>query len=148
MYIHWDKQFETGQTLIDTEHRLLMMLFRKLDIAIKTNQPEAILSRIVLEVVKFADFHFISEENVMIETAYPGLETHRAQHAELMAELNEKVGRLASHREFPDDLLDFLLAWLKDHIAHHDQLVAQHVRTSRSRPVAEMIYDEYLLSPD
>lgn len=148
MYIHWDKQLETGHPLVDTEHRLLVMLFRKLDIAIKTHQPEAILVRIVHEVEKFAEFHFLSEENLMIETGYPGFEGHRAQHNELMTLLREKVGKLASHREFPDELLDFLAIWLKDHIANHDQLVTQHVRTSASRPIAEMIYGDYLLTPE
>lgn len=148
MYIHWDKQLETGHPLVDTEHRLLVMLFRKLDIAIKTHQSDATLTRIVHEVEKFAEFHFLSEENLMIETAYPGFEAHRAQHNELILLLKEKVGRLVSHREFPDDLLDFLANWLKDHIATHDQLVAQHVSTSASRPIGEMIYGDYLLTPD
>ena len=58
MYIHWDKSLETGQQLLDAEHRILVMLFRKLDIAIKTKQPESILNRIVSEVRKFADFIF------------------------------------------------------------------------------------------
>jgi hemerythrin len=36
--VHWGKELETGQPLIDAEHRLLFMLFRKLDVAIKTGE--------------------------------------------------------------------------------------------------------------
>lgn len=144
MYVHWDSKFETGQPLIDAEHRLLVMLFRKLDVAIKTHQPEAILSRIVLEVRRFVEFHFISEENLMRETAYPGVEAHRTLHAELLIQLTSMAAKLEMHREFPEDLLAFLNDWLIAHISGQDQEVARHVRQASARPVAEQFYAEYL----
>jgi hemerythrin-like metal-binding protein len=116
-------------------------------VAIKLHQPEATVSRIVLEVRRFVEFHFISEENLMIETGYPGAEAHQTVHRELLAELNAKMAKLHSHREYPEDLLDFLVRWLLEHIAHHDQHVARHARSSAERPVAELIYAEYLLPP-
>lgn len=147
MYIRWEKAYETGQPLIDAEHRLLVMLFRKLDIGIKTHQPDATLTRIVLEVTKFVQFHFVSEENLMRETNYPGLEAHRKLHADLLVELKEMTSKLSAHREYPEDLLYFLNQWLIKHIADNDQLVARHARDASDRPVAELIYQEYLLSP-
>ena len=150
MYIHWDRKYETGQPLIDAEHRLLVMLFRKLDVAIKTHESDATLARIVLEVRKFVEFHFVSEENIMRETCYPGMDEHRTYHMELLGDLNAMIAKLASHREYPEDLLDFLNRWLIEHIAIHDQLVAKHARGATARPVAELVYAEYLLpsSPD
>jgi hemerythrin len=41
MYINWDRKYESGQPLIDAEHRLLVMLFKKLDVAIKTNLSDS-----------------------------------------------------------------------------------------------------------
>ncbi len=146
MYIHWDPTFETGQLLIDAQHRLLVMLFRKLDVAIKLNQPGATLARIVLEVQKFVEFHFVSEENLMLETGYPEIDSHRVLHRKLLTELKAMMAKLASHREYPDDLLDFMVRWLVDHIADQDQKVARHVRSAVDRPVAELIYAEYLLA--
>ncbi len=144
MYIHWKKEYETGQPLIDAEHRILVMLFRKLDVAIKTKESEASINRIVLEVSKFVEFHFISEENLMYETNYPGIGGHKALHMKLLKELNDMVTKLTKRREFPDDLLYFLSDWLYNHIAHHDQLLARHVEEANDRPVAELIYPEYL----
>ncbi|WP_051861891.1 hemerythrin domain-containing protein [Ferrovum myxofaciens] len=71
MYIHWDKSYEIGNPLIDTEHRLLIMLFRKLDVAIKSAEPEATIMRILLEVKKFADFARFSEHRPIGEFTYP-----------------------------------------------------------------------------
>jgi len=144
MLIHWDKSLETGQPLIDAEHRILVMLFRKLDIAIKTKQSESVLKRIVSEVRKLADFHFCSEENIMLEVGYPGFEAHCKLHTDLMVELNAKIGRIVSHREFPDDLLDFMNQWLIEHIANHDQQLVTFINNSDKRPIAEKIYPDYL----
>ena len=144
MFIHWDSSLETGQLLVDAEHRLLVLLFRKLDVAIKTQQPGDVLRHIVREVVRCVEFHFQSEENLMRETAYPGLQGHQALHAELLLELNAYVAKIAVRREFHEDLLSFLSLWLSQHIADHDQSVVKHVATSALRPVAEQAYAEYL----
>lgn len=147
MYIHWDPALDTREPLIDAEHRLLVLLFRKLDVAIKTHQPEPVLRHIIRELVRCVEFHFVSEENLMRETEYPGLAAHAELHGQLLAELGAFVKRLMAHREFPEDLLYFLNRWLMQHIAIHDQQVAAHVATSATRPVAEIAYKEYLGPP-
>ena len=144
MYIHWKKTYETGHPLIDAEHRILVMLFRKLDVAIKTREPEATISRIVLEVKRYVQFHFTSEENLMYETNYPGIEAHITVHTHLMVKLNNMISKLTSRQEFPDDVLDFLSDWLTKHISHHDKELAVYVDSAADRPVAELIYPEYL----
>ena len=144
MYIHSEKKYETGQPLIDTQHRLLFFLFKKLDIAIKTKESEETLSRIVIEVRKFVDFHFVSEENLMFETRYPDIENHQKLHTDLMVELNIMISRVVSHHNYPEDLLDFLNGWLINHIGQHDQNVAKHILTATKRPVADNIYEKYL----
>ena len=144
MFIQWKKTFETGHPLIDAEHRLLVMLFRKLDVAIKTREPDATVSRIVQEVKRCVQFHFASEENLMYETNYPGIDLHIEMHAHLLMELNNMMSKLTLRKEFPEDVLDFLSDWLTKHIAHHDQLLAKHIDSAADRPVAELIYPEYL----
>jgi hemerythrin-like metal-binding protein len=145
MYIHWDKAYETNQPLIDTEHRLLMLFFRKLDVALKTQESEETIRKIILETSKFVEFHFISEENVMRETDYPGIDRHRKVHRELLSKLEKKTAKLALHHEYPEDLLSFWVDWLIDHIAGEDQRLAEHVGQAARRPVAEIAYGEYLL---
>ena len=146
MYINWDRKYESGQPLIDAEHRLLVMLFKKLDVAIKTNLSDSTLALIVVEVRRFVEFHFASEENLMSETKYPGFAAHRTAHSALATELGFMISKLALHREYPDDFLSFVSRWLIEHIANHDQALARHVLGAINRPVAESFYPEYLLS--
>lgn len=122
------------------------MLFRKLDVAIKSREPDPVLSRIFQEVKRFVEFHFVSEENVMRETRFPGIEAHERLHHELLMELNSMIAGIPSRREYPEDLLYFLSHWLFEHIGEHDQAVARHVRGAIDRPVAESAYPEFLLS--
>ena len=87
MYIHWEKELELGNDLIDTQHRILVLLCRKLDIAIKSNESEQTLRWVMLELRKFTEFHFISEENLMHEIGYPGVDEHSLIHSDLLAQL-------------------------------------------------------------
>ena len=65
--IHWDQKLSVGNDLIDQQHRMMMMLCRKLDIAIKTEQPAETIDFVIHELRGFTEFHFFSEENVMRE---------------------------------------------------------------------------------
>lgn len=142
--VRWEKKFETGNALIDAEHKILVMLFNKLDIALKTNLPNETLSRIVVEVKKFAEFHFISEENLMYETNYSGLEIHVVQHSNLISELNLMISRISSKKALPEELLEFLNDWLVSHIGKEDQAAARHIEKSIRRPIGENLYLDYL----
>ena len=80
----------------------------------------------------------------MYETDYPGIEGHIAMHTHLLVDLNSMMSKLTSRQEFPEDVLSFLSDWLSKHIAHHDQLLVKYVESAVNRPVAELIYPEYL----
>ncbi len=144
MHIQWKKTFETDNILIDAQHRLLVMLFRKLDVSIKTRESETTILRIVQEVKRYAKFHFISEENLMYETKYPQVERHVTMHTHLLVELNKKLSKLNLRQEYPEEILEFLSDWLINHISNHDQRLAEHVGIAADRPIAELCYPEYL----
>lgn len=63
MSIRWDSSFETGPGLVDAEHRLLVFLFRKLDMAIETGQSQRVVNQVIGQIKRFMAVHFASEEN-------------------------------------------------------------------------------------
>jgi hemerythrin-like metal-binding protein len=146
MYIRWEPALALHNDLLDTQHRILVMLCRKLDIAIKTKVAEETMLRIILELRKFAEFHFVSEENLMSEIGYPGRQQHVATHTGLLAELDAALPKIAQGTEFPDDMLYFFNKWLTQHVLQDDRLIADFARTSRKRPLGEGLYKEYLLT--
>ncbi len=146
MYIHWDKKLELGNDLIDTQHRMLILLCRKLDIAIKSNVDKKGILRVMLEVKKFAEFHFISEENLMHEIAYPEVSQHALIHTELLKRLESMLVKIHSQQEFPEDLLYVLNHWISDHVVNEDLKIVNYVKNSEQRPLGEHLYAQYLLS--
>lgn len=144
MHITWKKELASGNALIDTQHRMLMLLCHKLDIAIKTGQSEHAIQRTLLELKKFAEFHFVSEENLMHEIGYPDVEKHAFIHTDLLMRLNELVININHHKEHPDDLLKVLNTWLVGHIMHEDSKIAQLVQHTDNRPIGEGLYEQFL----
>lgn len=146
MYIHWEKKWELGNDLIDTQHRMLILLCRKLDIAIKTHETEQTIRLVILELKKFAEFHFTSEETLMHEINYPDINNHAMIHTGLLRQLDSMLVKINQHRENPDELLTFIKQWVENHIIHEDLKITEYVKNSPKRPIGENLYEEYLLS--
>jgi hemerythrin-like metal-binding protein len=146
MYIHWEEKLELGNDLIDTQHRILVLLCRKLDIAIKTGQSEQTIRWVMMELKKFTEFHFISEENLMREIGYPKIDAHALVHTGLLIQLESMLAKISHHKEFPEDLLYFLNQWLLKHIVQDDLKIAEFAKYADERPIGEDLYGQYLLS--
>jgi hemerythrin-like metal-binding protein len=146
MYIHWESGLELNNDLIDTQHRILVLLCRKLDIAIKTKESAQSIRWILIELKKFTEFHFVSEENLMHEIGYPDVDNHALIHADLLMQLDMGLARISHHKEFPEDLLYFLNKWLVKHVVKEDLKIAEFVLNSKKRPIGEELYELFLLS--
>jgi len=146
MYIHWEKELELDNPLIDTQHRILILLCRKLDISIKTREADKTIINVMQELKKFTEFHFVSEENLMREIGYPHVDDHAHIHSDLLRQLDIALSKIGHRQEFPEDLLFFLNKWLAYHVIHEDLKIADYVKNSNRRPIGENLYAEYLLS--
>jgi hemerythrin-like metal-binding protein len=148
MYIHWKPSLELGNDLIDTQHRMEVLLCRKLDIAIKSKLSDQAIRWVMTELRKFTEFHFVSEENLMHEIGYPDVHEHSMIHADLLMQLDMTLAKIRHHKEFPEDLLYFLNSWLGQHIVKEDLKLVAFLKTSTQRPIGEDLYAEYLLNED
>jgi hemerythrin-like metal-binding protein len=144
MFIQWKEELALGNALIDTQHRMLMLLCRKLDIAIKTGQSSQTVQRVMLEVKKFTEFHFVSEQNLMHEIGYPEVDAHSKLHTDLLIELQVHLSKISHKAEFPEDVLYALNEWLGQHIVEEDMKLAQYVRAATHRPIGEHLYEQFL----
>jgi hemerythrin-like metal-binding protein len=146
MYIRWSDKLALGNPLIDTQHRMLMMLTRKLDIAIKTRQSHQTIQRVILEVKKFTEFHFVSEQNLMHEIGFPEVEAHSKLHTGLLIDLQLELSKMSHGAEYPEDMLYTLHEWLVTHIEQEDSKIAAYVKESALRPIGEGLYREFFFT--
>lgn len=147
MFVQWKPELELGNSLIDTQHRMLMLLCRKLDIAIKTRQSEQTIQRVMLELKKFTEFHFISEQNLMHEIGYPDVVAHTQIHTTLLIDLQVELSRIRHRAEFPEDLLYTVYNWFSNHVVNEDLKIAEFFKNSSDRPIGENLYAQFLGTP-
>lgn len=144
MKITWEKELEIGNEMIDTQHRMLVLLLKKLDLAITSRMGEKVIMGVLLEVKKFTEYHFLSEENLMSELHFPGLEDHERIHSELLGVLNLFIAKINRKQEAPEDILPQIVSWVANHVVSEDLKIAEYVNNSSYRPIAEDCYALYL----
>jgi hemerythrin-like metal-binding protein len=126
--IPWNKSYEIGHELIDSQHKIFLMLLNKLSVTIANGVTKEHMFRVLNELKKYAEFHFLSEENVMHECYYPGIDHHKRIHTEILFEFSALSERLSQSRAKPSDVVAFLKSWLFEHILNEDSHVAEYVK--------------------
>ena len=130
-FIDWSNERVVGVARIDSEHRIFAELINAFGHRIVTGVDLPAAIRSLREIAKYAEFHFVSEENLMVETHYPRLREHAAIHQRLLQELASKSMALAAQEIGEQQILDLLVHWFVEHTAREDPLFAKHCRERR-----------------
>ena len=128
--ILWQDHYQIGHPRIDFEHRIFFDLISDFHLARTGGAPPDKLQRILEEVVLYAKFHFKSEENMMFDLGYPGLEAHRLMHRQLTERLGQQVVGANLGRYAPQELEAFLVDWFVHHVTEEDARVSAYVAQS------------------
>jgi hemerythrin len=126
--IEWDASLETGDRVVDLQHRAIHRIFNQLCDA--SDDPSQILG--VLDfLTQHVNAHFATEEDLMPRAEFPQhlTDVHVAEHRVLTERVREHVldyreGRFTT----TDPLLDLLDTWLISHIHDCDRVLVDHIR--------------------
>lgn len=127
----WDTALETGHPLIDRQHRELIELVDDLETAELGSRGQDEVRRVLERIMDFAAFHFLAEEDLMIEVGYPPgpREEMIAQHREFTAYARLRV---LEYRRSGDvsvlPLKGFLENWLTVHEFGLDRILVDFIR--------------------
>jgi len=134
--IQWSPRFATGIPAIDVQHRNLVEVIHKLQLALETGQPHKETMEIMQFLLGYVDEHFTLEEAYMEHIGYPGLPQHRKLHEQLRIQVNALHDRLSNDEPGSAMELSLLLFhWLRDHILHDDFSYVFHAQ-ERKKPKA------------
>ncbi|MCB1156808.1 MAG: hemerythrin family protein [Leptospiraceae bacterium] len=116
--IIWDsKLLSVGIDEFDEEHYELIKHLNELDQAVKTGAAKQTLELVLTHLIKYTRIHFGHEEKYMKKYSYPDYESHKREHEELTARVNEFYERYKSGQiSFSIEVLKFLYNWLLNHI--------------------------------
>jgi len=134
MKVEFDPLLETGDPMIDEQHR---ELFARLDRLLEASHER----RSAPEIAGLLDFlgdyvvqHFAAEERLMAEVGYPGTASHRAEHAHFVQEyavLYREFRNEGPRLSFVVKISNRVTAWLREHIYRTDRALAEWVREHR-----------------
>lgn len=72
----WKQAYCIGIDKIDNEHKIFFDLVAEMQEISKQEFNKNKIDRFLRELVKYAEFHFFSEENLMIDIDYPEKDNH------------------------------------------------------------------------
>lgn len=124
----WSNKLEIGIERIDFEHRIFADLIDILAEKIDNDAGAISIARTVRELIKYADFHFTSEENIMEELAYPGRKEHIEQHRRLQDKLCADILAMSDGKIDPREFLEFLVDWFVEHTSCEDAKISAYRR--------------------
>ena len=131
----WNRKFETGNEMVDSQHKELYVLVQKvLDIDFFADRKEKISTALGF----LADYtvrHFQSEESLMDECNYPASAEHKKQHSDFVEEVSAFIKRF----EVEGDKINLSQAvnwlvvdWLQEHIMGSDKELADYYKNFKT----------------
>ena len=121
MEFEWQLDFETGNEYVDLQHRYFVDLINRVGTNFKNTDDVAYKEKLIIELRKYADFHFTSEENIATSCNLPGVSSHHQRHVELLEEFHHHAEDLNKGSKTADEFLEFLTDWLIGHTIYEDK---------------------------
>lgn len=132
--IRWDESFLTGITEFDQHHEHLVDLLNRTYDMLIIDEPAENTGRVVNDLRAYAGYHFVAEEQWMLEQGYPDREEHCKQHHFFCREVDKFQKDLAEGKDMVGvEVLSFLVEWLSNHILKVDTLYRDFYEKNKPR---------------
>lgn len=119
---------ELGIPEIDAEHREQLARMDRLAEAIAAGRPPHAVADDLESLIGYLEAHFLSEQIVMREHAYPDYEAHQLEHDDAMVLMRRLQGRfLTGDLAASEELMRALRGWLIGHIQSADRALAGYL---------------------
>ncbi len=120
----WDDSYKTGVESIDVQHKKLVELLNQLDESLNIGGDTHEVIKLLDELVDYTQYHFKDEEKFMLshEPDSQASKDHQHTHQQFVEKI--KIAQQECHdnpEKVTDELLDFLVQWLINHILLTDK---------------------------
>jgi hemerythrin len=117
-----------GHDALDVEHQGQMLQLLTLEKELCGAADQARLAVLLDRLIEFSNVHFMSEQVLMREHAYPGLPAHEAEHDRLMDQMRSFQKRIETgDRPLAAADLSTLRDWVIRHISTKDKAFASYL---------------------
>jgi hemerythrin len=128
-YAVWDESLETGNALVDDQHKQLFALINELHDSIIEGDALETQQSVLARLMDYSEQHFQAEEGLMGSVGYPGLIAQQEMHREFTFKTTEMVEESRGDQPvLPITLAVFLSDWLTHHIRAEDKKIGEWIR--------------------
>ncbi len=121
-FIEWSDKLITGVREADEQHKKLVSLINELYDAMKQGKGIEVIDKTLDELVRYAGYHFTTEETLMSKYGYPELASHKREHEAFKAKIKEFLEKKAKgEATLTMEVMTFLKDWLVKHIMGTDK---------------------------
>ena len=111
-----------GVRAMDDQHGILMDTITELRQALVLGAGREQLREVLDRLIEFTRMHFWSEEQLMEQSAFPGLAEHRSEHHGMLAQMIQSAHRVQYGQGAQmRPLVDLLCKWFAEHIESLDR---------------------------
>jgi hemerythrin len=127
MVLQWTKELSVGIRRFDREHQIHFDLLNGIDMAIGSGASKEQLLRLFKEFEQFIRFHFMSEENQMIDTQYSGHEAHLAAHTFFLRVFETSLLAFDAEETEAQAVLDKIGDFFLKHVSTEDNMLGRYL---------------------
>ena len=167
MELYWVSEFEVGNEWVDLQHRYFLDLINRIGKSFKKTNDDDYRRKLIIELHKYAEFHFASEENIAIScgiddrtssstwewasfyagtgNAMGGIRT-TGVYTDNPAFYNGSDRRIKTDFKKPDPILDKLLQ-----VNIWDYALKENIDARSKSPIAQELYEifpEFVVKTD
>lgn len=125
--ITWNDQLNVGISNVDKQHQKLVDILNQLDEAVALGYKHKKILQLVDELIDYTQYHFQEEEQLMLQSNYDTAQydKHKFEHDEFVKKVTQERQMAIDNPDVVSNvLLDFLVAWIMDHILYSDKQMA------------------------
>ncbi len=121
--------------MIEAEHRIQLGLLRAFRETLERGEAQRAESGVLLrQLLEYSEAHFLSEQLLMRQYAYPGYEQHVLEHDRLLGQLQALCAEWEQATAGTGAALHAVEDWLLEHLATEDTQLEAYLAGSGPRP--------------
>ena len=131
--IEWRDDYDTGQKVLDDQHRQLVEILNSLEDAVRRERGRPVEDAILKDLVGYTQEHFSFEEKLLADAGYAGFAELQRRNRLWIREI-ERVHyeRLTADRPLTPEFRRALRNWLQDHLVQGDEVFRKNLVRPRS----------------
>ena len=131
--LEWTEDFNTGIELVDKQHQILVRAINLLGLALERGSDKELMDAIFETLADYTATHFADEEKLFDAAGYPESEAHKHAHKMFLQKVTELKAQFDAGGDPAQEVMVFLIDWLKNHILGTDRKYIPYVLGSNGQ---------------